>query len=221
MCVCGFVRTKREQNRTIRGSYGQLLRIKEQHPELNTIISIGGWVWSEHFSTIAADAQLRQNFAQSTARYLELYGFDGVEIDWRFPTTGGDAKTKTHANDQANFTLLIKALAAEIAALEYRSQREYQILLLSSALPNINGLADFSAINEYIDYFTLASATLNGSWSPLAAHQSPLYPHDDGVDSAVALSNNIPELIRRGMPANKTVLVIPGTGIGWEGHSRC
>ena len=206
-----------EQNRTIRGSYGQLLRIKEQHPELKTIISIGGWVWSEHFSTIAADAKLRQNFAQSTARYLELYGFDGVEIDWRFPTTGGDAKTKTHANDQANFTLLIKALAAEIAALEYRSQREYQILLLSSALPNINGLADFSAINEYIDYFTLASATLNGSWSPLAAHQSPLYPHDDGVDSAVALSNNIPELIRRGMPANKTVLVIPGTGIGWEG----
>jgi hypothetical protein len=39
--------------------------------------SIGGWTLSDNFPTIAADAELRENFAQQCVDLIRAYGFDG------------------------------------------------------------------------------------------------------------------------------------------------
>ena len=51
-----------------RGNFGQLARLKERHPHVRTLISVGGWTWSGGFSDAAATAPARQRFARSCAR---------------------------------------------------------------------------------------------------------------------------------------------------------
>ena len=37
------------------GNFGELKRLKAKYPHLKTIISVGGWTWSNRFSDMAAD----------------------------------------------------------------------------------------------------------------------------------------------------------------------
>lgn len=46
-----------------RGNFNQLNKAKAAHPGLKTMISIGGWTWSQKFSDIAATEASRQTFA--------------------------------------------------------------------------------------------------------------------------------------------------------------
>ena len=39
---------------SLRGSFHQLQILKDNHPEVKTLISVGGWTWSTYFSLVAA-----------------------------------------------------------------------------------------------------------------------------------------------------------------------
>ncbi|MGV2470446.1 glycosyl hydrolase family 18 protein, partial [Bacillus subtilis] len=58
------------------GNFGELKRLKAKYPHLKTIISVGGWTWSNRFSDMAADEKTRKVFAESTVAFLRAYGFD-------------------------------------------------------------------------------------------------------------------------------------------------
>ena len=47
---------------------------------------MGGWT-SGNFSEMAADAKNRMMFAKDCARIVKLYGLDGIDIDWEYPTS--------------------------------------------------------------------------------------------------------------------------------------
>ena len=47
---------------SVSGSFGQLILLKKRFPHLKTMIAIGGWNRSEHFSEIANNAQKRDKF---------------------------------------------------------------------------------------------------------------------------------------------------------------
>jgi len=49
----------------LRGSFHRLQLLKESHPHLKVLLSIGGWTWSSEFSRVAATAESRARFARS------------------------------------------------------------------------------------------------------------------------------------------------------------
>jgi GH18 family chitinase len=204
-------------NREVRGSFGQLALLKEKNPDLNVIISIGGWAWSGNFSPVAQTAKKRKRFVDSTADFVELYGFDGVEIDWRFPVFGGNPKNKFHPDDQKNQAILIKELRQRFDQLTEKTGNDYQIMLVSSAVPQISGAPDFNAVQPYLDYIMLASATMTGSWTAFTAHQSPLSAPSDAPDHHLSLEVFLPKLFDLGLQADKTILKISAAGVGWAG----
>ena len=75
-------------NGAMRGSFNQLQLLKQAHPHLKTLISVGGWTLSGKFPAVAATAQGRETFARS-CRVYATYGFDGIDIDWEYPVSGG------------------------------------------------------------------------------------------------------------------------------------
>jgi chitinase len=62
---------------------------KDTSSDLKVFVSIGGWSFSDNdtdtqplFGEIAADADNRSQFATNVLKFLNWYGFDGVDIDW-------------------------------------------------------------------------------------------------------------------------------------------
>src|SRR5664279_3154978 len=94
-------------NQPLKGNFHQLQLLKVAHPSLQTIISIGGWTGSAKFSDVALTAQSRDKFARSVVKFVTQYGFDGVDIDWEYPTGGGDTGNVERPEDRTNFALLL------------------------------------------------------------------------------------------------------------------
>lgn len=66
-----------------------LMRKKSNIPGLKVTFAVGGWENSQYFSSMAADPTLKQNFIASVVKTIDEYGFDGIDIDWEYPVTGG------------------------------------------------------------------------------------------------------------------------------------
>uniref|UniRef100_A0AC34GVS7 GH18 domain-containing protein n=1 Tax=Panagrolaimus sp. ES5 TaxID=591445 RepID=A0AC34GVS7_9BILA len=58
--------------------YNQIIELKFQQPELKTILSIGGTC---DFKDMVIDDDKRQKFVKSAADFVNLFNFDGVDID--------------------------------------------------------------------------------------------------------------------------------------------
>lgn len=79
-------------------------QLKKQNPNLKFILVIGGWnEGSVKYSQMAADRTKRQNFIQSTLKFMKEYKFDGLDLDWEYPGKNGG-----QSYDKANFVTLLK-----------------------------------------------------------------------------------------------------------------
>ena len=109
----------------LRGNFNQLKELKQIYPHLQVLISVGGWSWPDHFSQAAETEAARQALAKSCiALYLQKYQgvFDGIDIDWEFPVSGGLSPGRPE--DKANFTLLLAELRHQHRAVSNASSPE-------------------------------------------------------------------------------------------------
>lgn len=63
----------------VQGALGSLMHLKQIHPHLQVLLSIGGGSCSEIFPVVAGNAHLRDNFARSALGLVEASGLDGID----------------------------------------------------------------------------------------------------------------------------------------------
>jgi chitinase len=63
-------------------NFPQLLQLKQQYPNLQILISVGGASHSTNFGAVSATEAKRSHFAQSCVQFMKQHGFDGIDIDW-------------------------------------------------------------------------------------------------------------------------------------------
>ncbi|MDA7787302.1 glycosyl hydrolase family 18 protein [bacterium] len=109
-------------NSPTKGNLGDLKILKENHPHLKVIISVGGWTKSQNLPAIAESSIARETFAQSMVDFMNQYPWiDGFDIDWEFPIKGGTdgsemingalVPAQPHTeNDHKNFVYLLKEM---------------------------------------------------------------------------------------------------------------
>ena len=68
--------------------YGRVTALKEQDPNLEVWIAVGGWAmndpgpWRTTFSDMAKSEANQDKFFDSLISFMKKYGFDGVDLDW-------------------------------------------------------------------------------------------------------------------------------------------
>lgn len=83
-----------------RKNFAALRKLKQRQPALKTLISIGGWDYSTYFSDVASSAARREAFAQSCLEFILEHGFDGIDLDWEYPVSGGLAGNTNRPQDK-------------------------------------------------------------------------------------------------------------------------
>lgn len=63
---------------------------------------------------MAYSEESRENFADHVLKFIAYYGFDGLDLDWEYPTARGGI-----AEDKKNFVELLKIVKKKIAPWGY------------------------------------------------------------------------------------------------------
>jgi chitinase len=195
-----------------------LLDLKKRNPQLKVIVSVGGWE-AEGFSDAALTDASRNTFARSVVELLREHGVDGVDLDWEYPGQGV-AGIKYRAEDKQNFTLLLKALRAQLDAAsdaERRTGRDRYILTIASADREYFDHTEMDKLHIYLDWFNVMSYDFFNSLTATTGHHAGLYasefaaPKDRNADASVR------QHLAAGIPSDKLVLGVAFYGRGFAG----
>ncbi|GHA80692.1 chitinase C-terminal domain-containing protein [Streptomyces termitum] len=197
-----------------KGHFNLLNKYKKQHPNVKTLISVGGWaetggyfddngdrVNSGGFYSMAtnADGSVNQagidTFATSAVDFIRKYGFNGVDIDYEYPTTmkdSGNPLDFTIANARRaglvqGYAALMKSLREKLDTAGAADGKHY---MLTVAAPSsgylLRGMETFQ-VQKYLDYVNIMSYDLHGAWNEHVGPNASLF--DDGKDSELASAN--------------------------------
>ncbi|MCM3786100.1 glycosyl hydrolase family 18 protein [Neobacillus mesonae] len=208
------------------GNINQLHKLKQINPNLKTIISVGGWTWSNRFSDVAATPETRETFANSAVDFLRKYNFDGVDLDWEYPVSGGLDGNSKRPQDKQNYTLLLSKIREKLDAAEAADGKEYVLTIASGASPSFVANTELANIASIVDWINIMTYDFNGAWQKISAHNAPLnydsaaaaagIPNADTFNAAAGAQGHL----NAGVPAGKLVLGVPFYGRGWDGCAQ-
>ncbi|MCK6263617.1 chitinase C-terminal domain-containing protein [Vibrio sp. ZSDE26] len=240
-----------------KGHFGALATAKEKHG-VKTLISIGGWAETGgHFSadgnrvadggfytmTTNSDGSINHQgieiFATSAVEMMKKYKFDGLDIDYEYPTSmagAGNPYDKDFMEPRrqylwASYQVLMKVLREKIDQASAFDGKHY---MLTIAAPSsgylLRGMETFD-VTQYLDYVNIMSYDLHGAWNDHVGHNAALF--DTGKDSELAAWNvygttaygGIGYLntdwayhyFRGSMPAGRINIGVPYYTRGWQG----
>jgi chitinase len=217
--VSGVADPQGTQQGGMRGNFNQLRLLKQKHPHLQVLISVGGWTWSGEFSDAALSEESRQRFARSC---IDLYlkqnagVFDGIDIDWEYPAGGGLSPGRPE--DKKNFTLLLAEFRRQLDALGKAEGRHYLLTIAAPAGPGPAGNIERSEIVNSLDWINLMTYDLHGTWESTTNFNAPLFQAtEDPASPALNVDAAVLGYLNAGVPAERLVLGVPFYGKGWEG----
>ncbi|WP_018752465.1 glycosyl hydrolase family 18 protein [Paenibacillus sanguinis] len=205
------------------GNIHQLNKLKQANPHLKTIISVGGWTWSNRFSDVAASQVTRETFANSAVDFLRKFNFDGVDLDWEYPVSGGLPGNSYRAEDKQNYTKLLQEIRTKLDAAGAADGKHYLLTIASGASPAFVNNTELGNIASIVDWINIMTYDFNGGWQQMTAHNAPLYfdpaAEAAGVPSASTFNGDVAVQghLNAGVPASKLVLGVPFYGRGWDG----
>ncbi|MCY1057831.1 glycoside hydrolase family 18 protein [Nannocystis sp. SCPEA4] len=198
-------------NAPFKGSFHQLQQLKQQHGDLRTLISVGGYTWSTNFAPNAATEQGRASIASSCVQFMRDYGFDGVDIDWEFPASPQEGQ---------DYSALLAALRAELDAAGTEDGAEYLLTIAAPAgQANLANL-DLPGIAASVDWINLMAYDFAGPWMATTTFNAALHsPADDPDPNNAGLSDDaaVTTILDAGVPPGKLVLGVPFYGRSFAG----
>lgn len=195
---------------SLRGNFKQLGLLKQINPNLQTLISVGGWSWSDRFSDVALTEESRAKFAKSCIAFIKQYGFDGVDLDWEYPSGGGEPGNIERPEDPDNFVLLLAELRKQLDAQGEQDGRPYLLTIAAPAGKWQYERMNLDKIHPYLDWINIMTYDYAGGWSEVTAFNAPLY-------GEVSTDSAIQAYLAAGIPAEKVVMGVPFYGRGWTG----
>ncbi|KAF2130126.1 glycoside hydrolase family 18 protein, partial [Dothidotthia symphoricarpi CBS 119687] len=191
-------------------TFQDAVSLKDLKPNLKIFVSIGGWTFSDNgtttqsvFGNIARNASNRQKFADNLLKFMNGYGYDGVDLDWEYP---GAPDRGGKEDDTQNYIELLKTLRSSFD----KSGRELEISFTAPSSFWYLRWFDLPGMMKYADWVNLMSYDLHGIWDSSNPIGSVVQAHTNLTEIKLAV-----ELFWRvHIPPSKIAL-----GFGFYGRS--
>lgn len=165
--------------------FAQYEHFSQIYPDVNIMISLGGWTRSGYFSEMAYTEAGRQSFIDSCMALMEQYAWiDGIDIDWEYPAGNMDGERApenaadegcpiwgTAAEDNANFTLMLQGLRRALEA-TYGPGVKKLTACASASYGYTLPCQDWVSAEPYLDYINIMTYDFTGVWAGVTGHNS-------------------------------------------------
>ncbi|KAL4248233.1 glycosyl hydrolase 18 family protein [Abortiporus biennis] len=196
-----------EPGNNLYGCLKQLYLLKLANRNLKVTLSIGGWTYSQegHFNFVT-DATKRATFVTSALKLIEDYGFDGIDIDFEYPSNSDQAE---------GFASLLTSLRTSLTTLA-QQKGDSTPYILSAAVPA--GAANYAfldvpVMDKALTYWNLMAYDYAGSWLTFSDNQANLF---GGVRTNVSTDSAVKFYTSHGATASKINMGIPLYGRAFE-----
>lgn len=194
-------------------NFSKLNTLKQAHPGLKTLISVGGWAWSGKFSDMALTEASRTTFADSCVDFIVKYGFNGVDIDWEYPVSGGMSTNIKRPEDKHNFTLLLKKLREKLNARSLLDGKQYLLTIAGADGRGYANNTELGIVQQYLDYANIMTYDINGTWGGYTDFNAPLYNNSDiSPQNKWSADSSVNAWLKAGLPAEKLIVGVPFYG---------
>jgi chitinase len=209
------------------GNFHQFRLLKERHPHLQTMISMGGWTGSGRFSDAVATEEKRRAFVASC---IEMFLtrrpgiFDGIDIDWEYPVCCGLPENAYRPEDRRNCTLLFEELRRQLDALGTATGQRY---LLTAAIPAGHEIPvtsfELREAGQILDWINVMTYDMTGSQrSSVTNFNAPFAESSDDPSDLdwkrfSSVVGTIGSFLDEGVPRDKLVVGVPFYGRGFTG----
>jgi chitinase len=192
------------------GLFNQVTLLKQKHPHLRFLLSVGGWADSEGFYEMAATENGRRTFAASCAEFLKTYPqFDGVDMDWEHPVVGGQERALGQPRDARNYVLLLEEIRRAIGSGGLLS-------IAIGAGPNVIEPLDWPSMAATLDWVAVMTYDFH-TGGPTTGYNAPLYDSADPHTPRHNTDAAVQTLLAKGVPPSKLAVGIPFYSRGWRG----
>lgn len=175
----------------------KIIKQKNKYPNLKVLVSLGGWGGCETCSDIFNTKQGRDEFAKSSAKIIEFYNADGIDLDWEYPAISGYPGHKFQESDRDNFTDLIRLLR------KYMKKNDVLSFAAGGSGRFIDNSIDWKAVVPLVDNINIMSYDFVGSGSKKTGHHTSLLSANEQNRSA---DFAIKYLIEKGIPSYKIII---------------
>jgi chitinase len=201
-------------------NFTKLRALRTTYPSLKIVISIGGWDDSARFSDAALTPASRSAFAESAVSFLKTYGFDGIDIDWEYPTGGGKSGNTHRSSDPENFRLLLKALRTSLDTQGAKDGKHYILSFVGgSGAQYANGI-DLSSVAQTVDYGFIMTYDLQGPWCSYTDFNAALAPSSGtSPQEKSSVDSSVRSWLNAGFPSGKLIMGVPFYGYAYQNVS--
>jgi chitinase len=203
------------------GNFGAIQQLKQLHPKLKVLMSIGGASAANTAAFVAAASTAAGRTALA-ASCIDMFVkgdiaagvsapglFDGFNIDWEFPT----------ATDKQNFTALLEEFRTQLNALQTSTGKHYIMSFDGPAGAQNYVNIDLAKAARQVDFITIDGYNYAGSWDTQTNDASPLFDsrQDPLFGQELDIDATVNAYLAAGVPASKYTMGLPLYGAGWTG----
>lgn len=177
---------------------------------VKVLLALGGGGNSANFNAMADDWVVRGAFVDAVADWVATYGYDGVVLDWEFPTAG-------QAQKVVNFVYSLR--------MALPTGSEIGVAVGPNAYTGAGYVASqkptgdqSTTLDELIDYLMVMSYDYHGAWN-YAGFNAPLFAVEGvGDDFSFEQTYNL-WTQTKGFSASKVIMGLPFYGRVFTGYT--
>lgn len=155
----------------------RLVALKQNHPSLKVILSLGGWGGCRSCPEVFSTDSGRREFVHSVKELTSWFHTDGIDVDWEYPALVNVPGYPFGPEDKDNFTALIRLLRKELG-------REKEISFAAGGYTDyLKTSIDWKNVVPLVNYINLMTYDLVNGYATVTGHHTPLYSTPEQVES--------------------------------------
>lgn len=194
-------------------NFAVLRQIRDENPDLQLLISVGGWGWSGGFSDMALTPESRTVFIESALEFLKRHDLDGLDLDWEYPGLPGN-NNPHRLEDRENFTALLRECRHALDEMG-GAEKHYLLTIAAASFQSYLDNTEMDVVADYLDFINIMTYDFVGEWGTTTGHHANLLTPDFDP-AAMAVENSVALFNRFGIANDKLLIGAAFYGRGWQ-----